>query len=171
LDSVFGKTETSREISALLYLVQSEIRNYVKNESNIIRKGLRSINFIKAVTAYACLQIMTYDTILKKRKMTLLYEGNSYLEPVPNKLIESEENEFFSIMNNSNDVDKDDTSELSSEEVEHNNKRENQRNLEKKPLNFYYQHYLSQKETFVRRIHQWIQMMTKNHSWKKHYII
>lgn len=123
MDSVFGKTETSREISALLYLVQSEIRNYVKNESNIIRKGLRSINFIKAVTAYACLQIMTYDTILKKRKMTLLYEGNSYLEPVPNKLIESEENEFFSIMNNSNDVDKDDTSELSSEEVEHNNKK------------------------------------------------
>ena len=97
----------------MLYLVQSEIRNYVKNESSIIKKGLRSINFIKAITAYACLQIMTYDTILKKRKLTLLYEGNAYLEPVPNKLIESEENEFFSIMNNQND-DINDDNELSS---------------------------------------------------------
>ncbi|OUM65115.1 hypothetical protein PIROE2DRAFT_7919 [Piromyces sp. E2] len=125
LDSVFGKTETSREISALLYLIQSEIRNYVKNESNIIKKGLRSINFIKAVTAYACLQIMTYDNILKKRKMTLLYEGNSYLEPIPNKLIESEENEFFSLMNNSNeDMDnKDNEKNESPQEAEHKYKK------------------------------------------------
>ncbi|ORX51771.1 alpha/beta-hydrolase [Piromyces finnis] len=124
LDSVFGKTETSREISALLYLITSEIRNYVKNESNIIKKGLRSINFIKAVTVYACLQIMTYDNILKKRKMTLLYEGNSYLEPIPNKLIESEENEFFSIMNNSNeDIDKTDENELSAQDSETKSKK------------------------------------------------
>eukprot|EP00833_Pecoramyces_ruminatium_P003554 jgi/Orpsp1_1/1177586/evm.model.c7180000062028.1 len=108
LDSVFGKTETSREISALLSLVQSEIKNYVKNESNIIKKGIRSINFIKAITAYACLQIMTYETILKKRKLTLLYEGNTYLESVPLNLIESEENDFFAITDNNNDNDDDD---------------------------------------------------------------
>jgi len=109
LDSVFGKTETSREISALLYLVQSEIKNYVKNEKNVIKKGLRSINFIKAITAYACLQIMTYETILKKRKLTLLYEGNSYLESVPIKLIESEEDDFFSLINNTNEMNNTDT--------------------------------------------------------------
>ncbi|ORY06682.1 alpha/beta-hydrolase, partial [Neocallimastix californiae] len=103
LDSVFGKTETSREISALLSLVQSEIGNYVKDEKNIIKKGLRSINFVKAITAYACLQIMTYETILKKRKLTLLYEGDTYLESVPLNLIKSEEEDFFSIMNSTND--------------------------------------------------------------------
>jgi len=60
---------------------------------------------------------MTYDTILKKRKLTLLYEGNSYLESVPNKLIETEENEFFSTMNSPND-DVSDDNELSSNNIE-----------------------------------------------------
>ncbi|ORY53772.1 alpha/beta-hydrolase [Rhizoclosmatium globosum] len=77
LDGVFGSTETSRAISSLVTLIQEEIRRSIFNgvtggtEATILGT-LGSIAVLgsvsKALTAFACLQTVTYQRSLRERK-------------------------------------------------------------------------------------------------------
>ncbi|KAJ3310503.1 hypothetical protein HDU76_003364 [Blyttiomyces sp. JEL0837] len=84
-DGLFGSTETSRALSALVSLIREELTELNNGEGvlpgkgGMLGKSLASIALMggltKALTAFACLQLVTARRTLASRKMTRLYEG------------------------------------------------------------------------------------------------
>ncbi|KAJ3017303.1 UNVERIFIED_CONTAM: hypothetical protein HDU68_011759 [Siphonaria sp. JEL0065] len=79
-NSLFGSTETSRAVTHLVYLVQQEILLHDpgfatrSGVGNVVGAVALSGGIAKAVTAYACLQVMTRERTLQARKVARLIE-------------------------------------------------------------------------------------------------
>ncbi|KAI8847363.1 hypothetical protein BC829DRAFT_444678 [Chytridium lagenaria] len=83
-DGIFGSTETSRALSALVQLIRDEMNDLNDGRGSLPGNGIlgKTFNTIvlmgsltKALTAFACLQVMTSRRTLEARKLTRLYEG------------------------------------------------------------------------------------------------
>ncbi|KAJ3195728.1 hypothetical protein HK101_011240 [Irineochytrium annulatum] len=83
-DGIFGSTETSRAISSLVQLIRDEMNELNDGQGSLPGNGIIGKTFgtivlmgsvTKALTAFACLQVMTARRTLQGRKLTRLYEG------------------------------------------------------------------------------------------------
>ncbi|KAI8801364.1 hypothetical protein BJ742DRAFT_837731, partial [Cladochytrium replicatum] len=85
-DGLFGSTETSRALAALVTMVRKELINLNDGNGILPGRGVFGTTFAtiatlggltKALTAYACLQYMTHARSIayRKQKHTLIYDG------------------------------------------------------------------------------------------------
>ncbi|KAJ1551381.1 hypothetical protein HK096_000339 [Nowakowskiella sp. JEL0078] len=83
-DGLFGSTETSRALAAMVAMVRQELIDLNNGQGVLPGRGLLGTTFAtiatlggltKALTAYACLQHMTAKRTHELRRLTTLYEG------------------------------------------------------------------------------------------------
>ncbi|KAJ3103380.1 hypothetical protein HDU97_010218 [Phlyctochytrium planicorne] len=83
-DGIFGSTETSRALSALVQLIRDEMNELNDGRGSLPGQGVLGKTFgtivlmgslTKALTAFACLQFMTSRRTMEMRRLTRLYEG------------------------------------------------------------------------------------------------
>ncbi|KAJ3328706.1 hypothetical protein HDU76_009453, partial [Blyttiomyces sp. JEL0837] len=93
INGVAGSTETSRTLAALVQLIREELTHGTDPESankgstGIIGRTIETIALMggltKAITAYACLQMMTERRTMENRKVMLLFEGVATVDVLP----------------------------------------------------------------------------------------
>ncbi|KAJ3415603.1 hypothetical protein HDV05_004479 [Chytridiales sp. JEL 0842] len=77
LDGIFGSTETSRAIAALVHLIREEISALTGGTGFFGTIAVMG-GVTKALTAFACLQLMTSHRTMQSRKLTNVFEGLAY---------------------------------------------------------------------------------------------
>ncbi|KAG0243142.1 hypothetical protein BGW41_002782 [Actinomortierella wolfii] len=87
IDGLFGSTETSRALAAVVGLVRREICD--DDDFALAKAGKMTIlaAITKALTVFACLQAATHKRTQKSVRMQLLYEGVVIAKPRKNHLL------------------------------------------------------------------------------------
>ncbi|KAF9970674.1 hypothetical protein BGZ73_006569, partial [Actinomortierella ambigua] len=87
VDGLFGSTETSRALAAVVGLVRKEICE--DDDFALAKAGKMTIlaAITKALTVFACLQAATHKRTQKSVRMQLLYEGVIAAKPKKNHLL------------------------------------------------------------------------------------
>ncbi|WWC63225.1 uncharacterized protein I303_105825 [Kwoniella dejecticola CBS 10117] len=71
-DSLFGSNESSRSLSAIITMVRKEVLQDERSKSQSITSSLAGLT--KALTAFACLQVATWNRTSKRMRMRVLYD-------------------------------------------------------------------------------------------------
>ncbi|KAJ1974826.1 hypothetical protein H4R33_006747 [Dimargaris cristalligena] len=88
IDALFGSTETSRALSAIMGLIKREIYDNSDFHALSSRSGTITAfsSFVRALTAFACLQCVTGDRTARRFKLALIRRTlvlDSALSPAP----------------------------------------------------------------------------------------
>ena len=101
MDGLFGSTETSKALAAVVGLVKKEV--YDDQDFAITQAGKMAVlaSITKAVTVFACLQAATHQRTQKTVRAMLVYEG---VVTTKSKHLKDLENTQLSTMGHPNDV-------------------------------------------------------------------
>ncbi|KAI1295062.1 hypothetical protein EDD11_008043 [Mortierella claussenii] len=111
VDGLFGSTETSRALAAVVGLVKKEM--YEDQDFAITNAGRMAVlaSITKAITVFACLQAATHKRTQKSIRAMLVYEG--VVVTKPKKLGDLEGTQLATIGRRSSlEIDDDDSGEL-----------------------------------------------------------
>ncbi|WWC71646.1 uncharacterized protein I206_105604 [Kwoniella pini CBS 10737] len=79
-DNLFGSNESSRALSAIITMVRKEVLQDERAKKKSITSSLSGLT--KALTAFACLQVATWNRTSKRMRMKVLYDCTIQAEQI-----------------------------------------------------------------------------------------